>query len=178
VIDVPVMGATKTITVRPWTMAIQDECLPLVSGLIDQYTAWTEKPEVFSIGEMVTRFHKEVGTICQHTCRAELAEREIEWGALWGEDLFGLAQAIWTTSIIRPGGGGVLGKAMQLAGPLILQHLQRRNVAHSPTSPTSDDSSDHPSSTDASKTSETSSPPGSPSSPDVGVQDHRPSVMN
>jgi hypothetical protein len=176
-IDVPVMGGAKKITIRPWSMAQQDECLPLVAKLIDDYTSWQQSPEVFTLGELVLRFHAEVRVICEATARKEMAERGISWDDdLWGEDLFGLAQAIWETSISRPGGGGVLGKMVELVGPLLLQQLQRRAETPSATSPTSETSD--PTDPPSSQSSGTSSPMASPSSPADGDEALRPSELN
>ena len=118
-----IMGGTAQIHVRPWTMEIQDEVMPLVSDLIDRYSAWSDKPDTFSLGALVMHFHREIGAICERSIREELIAKNLEWRKLWGEDLYVIAQAVWNTSISRPDGGGHMGKAMALLGPTILQNL-------------------------------------------------------
>ena len=134
-IDVPIMGATKKLTVRPWSMAQQDELLPLVAGLLDQYTEWQSKPQVFTLGSLVLKFYAEVREICERSVREELVARDLKWDELHGEDLYGIAQAVWETSISRPGGGGVLGKGIALLGPMLGPVLQRAAAQSSGTSP-------------------------------------------
>lgn len=124
IIEVPICGGTKRLVVRPWSMEQQDEIFPLVSALIDEYVAWQGKPDAVSMGEIILRFQKEVAIICERTVAPQLAEQDLVWGKLWGEDLFGIAQAIWDTSIVRPGGGGMLGKAMTTLGPALARGLQ------------------------------------------------------
>lgn len=118
-----IMGGTAQIHVRPWTMETQDEVMPLVSELIDRYSAWSDKPETFSLGALVMHFQREIGAICERSIREELVAKNLEWRKLWGEDLYVIAQAVWNTSISRPDGGGHMGKAMALLGPTILQNL-------------------------------------------------------
>lgn len=123
--EVPILGGTKKITVRPWTMAQQDEIMPLVAALVDEYMALQEPTEAFSVGSLVVKFQTEIAVICQRTVHAELEVLDLDWGELLGEDLFGIAQAVWTTSILRPGGGGVLGKAIVALGPSLMNVLQK-----------------------------------------------------
>ena len=133
--EVPILGGTKKITVRPWTMAQQDEIMPLVAALVDEYMALQESTEEFSIGSLVVRFQSEISVICQRTVHADLEVLGLQWGELYGEDLFGIAQAVWSTSILRPGGGGVLGKAIVALGPSLTRLLQKsQNAEKSATS--------------------------------------------
>jgi hypothetical protein len=127
--EVPILGGTKKLTVRPWTMAQQDEIMPLVAALVDEYVALQESTEDFSIGSLVVRFQTEISVICQRTVHADLEVLGLQWGELLGEDLFGIAQAVWTTSILRPGGGGVLGKAIVALGPSLMRLLQKSQSA-------------------------------------------------
>ena len=129
--EVPILGCTKKLTVRPWTMAQQDEIMPLVAALMDEYMGLQESSEEFSIGSLVLRFHTEIAVICQRTVHADLQEMGLTWEQLYGEDLFGIAQAVWTTSILRPGGGGVLGKAIVALGPSLTRLMQKSQGARS-----------------------------------------------
>lgn len=164
IIDQPVMGGQKRLTVRPWSMEQHDEIFPLVADLLETYVAWQDKPETFTLGAVLLRFSAECQRICEATVREELVRQDLKWGDLWGEDLFGLAQAIWNTSIIRPGGGGLLGKGLGILGPMLLPALQKARERSSATSPSSE-SPLHPSDQpQRPSSSETSSPTGSPSS--------------
>lgn len=118
-----IMGGTARIQVRPWTMEVQDEVMPLVSDLIDRYTEWGDKPDAFSLGTLMMHFQREIAAICERSVRGELTAKNLQWSELWGEDLYGIAQAVWNTSISRPNGGGHLGKGMALLGPDLLQNL-------------------------------------------------------
>jgi hypothetical protein len=129
--EVPILGGTKKITVRPWTMAQQDEIMPLVAALVDEYMGLQESTEDFSIGSLVMRFQSEISVICQRTVHAELEVLGLTWDELLGEDLFGIAQAVWSTSVLRPGGGGVLGKAIVALGPSLTRLMQKSQGAKS-----------------------------------------------
>lgn len=129
--DVPILGGAKKLLVRPWTMDQQDEIMPLVADLIDEYMQWQSKPETFSLGKLVLRFHREVSVICQRSVHDELEQMGLRWGDLHGEDLFVIAQAVWSTSISRPGGGGVLGKVLEMFGPTLKGMLLKKPPAKS-----------------------------------------------
>jgi hypothetical protein len=129
--EVPILGGTKKLPVRPWTMAQQDEIMPLVAALVDEYMGLQESTEEFSIGSLVVRFQSEISVICQRTVHADLEVLGLQWAELYGEDLFGIAQAVWSTSILRPGGGGVLGKAIVALGPSLTRLLQKSQDAKS-----------------------------------------------
>ncbi len=121
IIDLSIMGGEKFLTIRPWSMKLHDELFPLVMAAIDRYTAWDKKPEVVTIGTVATYLKDEIRRICERTVRDQLRDQKIDWDAdLWGEDFYGIAQAIWNTSIIRPGGGGIVGKGMGTIAPLLL----------------------------------------------------------
>ena len=136
-LEVPILGGTKKVRVRPWTMDQQDEMFPLVVSLVEQYVAWQGTPDKLSVSVLVLQFKDEIQEICRHTVRADLEEIDLKWSGLDGEDLWGIAQAIWNTSISRPGGGGMLGKLMATMGPSLLGALQKQSGANGKTSPTS-----------------------------------------
>lgn len=125
IITVPIVYGGKNLVVRPWSMGLQDELMPIISQLLDDWTAWQkENPEAeFSLGTLVLTCHGRVREICQRTVRDELKDQNLDWDELAGDDLLGIAQAIWSTSILRPGGGGLLGKAIATMGPGLIQIL-------------------------------------------------------
>lgn len=131
IIDLPVMGGEKSLVIRPWSMALHDELFPLVTETLDRYIAWSDKPEAITLGVVLAYLKDEIRRICERTVRDQLHDQKIDWDAdLWGEDFYGIAQAIWNTSIIRPGGGGIAGKGMGAILPLLL-----RSVAQSSATP-------------------------------------------
>ncbi len=110
-IEVPVAGGAHRLRVSPWSMAQHDECFPLVVVLLEHWAESTKAaPGTVSLGEMITLYKTEVTRLCRITVAPELFRLGLDWDKdLWGEDLFGIADAIWQTSLVRPGGGGVLG---------------------------------------------------------------------
>ena len=154
IIPVPVCYGEKTLQVRPWSMGVQDELMSTITDLID---AWMEfqkdSGEDFSVGLMVLKCHAQVRAICERTIRDELKEIDLTWAELAGDDLLTITQAIWGTSIIRPGGGGLMGKALAMMGPALLQ-LVINAVTKSDTSRSHENPSDpsEPPSTEATST--------------------------
>lgn len=174
-IVVPVKGGEHKLTISPWSMAQHDECFPIVAELI-QYWADAQNPDAiaFSLGEMITTYKAEIIRLCKITIREQLEQQGLDWDTdLWGEDLFGIADAIWKTSLVRPGGGGVLGKAMGLMAPAIFAHIQNANR-----SDTSTPSESPPESSSPSPSTPTSSQPDSPSSVADGEPAPTASAMN
>jgi hypothetical protein len=159
-------------------MALQDELMPQVAALLDKYNVWREDNSAFTWGQLILHFQSEVGAIAKASLASELQRQDLDWGQdLWGEDLFNLAQAIWATSIDRPGGGGLLGKALELVGPMIVQALQKQLVEGQSATSQPSASSAPPSESDPSR-SETTSLRGSPSSGGAGAEDLKPSATN
>ncbi|MGB5810114.1 MAG: hypothetical protein WBG86_06260 [Polyangiales bacterium] len=150
-IDVPVQGGAAKLSVAPWTIAQHDECFPIVVRLIE---GWVESQgsgaPTLNLGVMLTTYKFEVEELCKLTLHEELNRRDLKWGDLWAEDLFSIAQAIWETSLLRPDGGGVLGKALGLIGPSVLKLLAERKLATSAPSPQSAEGSTPPQTASAS----------------------------
>ena len=110
-------------------MALHDELFPLVTATLDRYIAWNDKPEAITLGVVLEYLKDEIRRICERTVRDQLKDQEIDWDAdLWGEDFYGIAQAIWNTSITRPGGGGIAGKGMGAILPLLLRSVAQSSA--------------------------------------------------
>ncbi len=126
---VEVKGGSAKVAVRPWTMAQQDELFPLVAQLVDVYVKRISAGEEgVSLAELMVQCHREVSQIVRRTVAPGLEDARLEWDDLDGEDLYTLAQAVWETSIQRPGGGGQLGKLLTMAGPAIAQLIRQRQA--------------------------------------------------
>lgn len=173
-VEVPIRGGQHTLVISPWSMELHDLCFPIVTKLIE---FWIESQNQgstpMSLGKMITVYKVDVTRICQLTVKDQLDELGLTWAkSLYGEDLFGIADAIWRTSIVRPDGGGVMGKAMGLLGPLILAQVQKTKTLGSESDNASPPSQSTP------NTSPTSRPPGSPSLPGDGEAPRASSVVN
>lgn len=166
-LETPICNGDRLLTVRAWSMAKQDELMPHVAKLIEEWMAWQQRPKDFSLAALIVKFHAEVALVCQITVREELKKLDLEWGQLAGEDLFVIAQSVWLTSIARPDGGGLLGKPIALLGPLFQKSLAAA-VRQSATPPSPADQSASPPSP-GSATSDRSSQAASPSSPVDGA---------
>lgn len=176
-IDVPVGGGVHTLVIRPWNMALHDQCFPVVVELLEHWMNSQKEGEApTSLGAIVTTYKEEVTRLCRLTVDPQLQKLGLDWGEdLLGEDLYGIAQAVWDTSLYRPGGGGVLGKAMSLLAPLFMNQLQ--GVKRLDTS-TPNSKLPPPNQATSQPKTPTSSPPDSLSSQDGGEPPLSSSVMS
>lgn len=141
-IDVQVQGGRARLSVSPWTIAQHDECFPIVVKLIEGWVAsQSASTDGVTLSALLMEYKTEVSELCRLTVRDELMRRDLKWEELFAEDLFTIAQAVWETSLVRPGGGGVLGKAMALLGPSLLKAIAARSGTPSSTASSQDDQS-------------------------------------
>ena len=159
--QVPIMGGTHLVTVRPWTIAQRQELRPLVGAVIQRFAAVDGSPHLPPLDKLFLEAETEVLAVVQASVSLPAG---VSWDAVWWEDVPSLAQAIWETSIVRPGGGGLAGK---LSGVLARAFLgavarleQKRATAATPgqAAPAT-----------PSPAAETSRSPDSPSSPGDGA---------
>ncbi len=125
---VELRGGSLRVPVRPWTLAQRDELRPLLAGLLSRVQELTAqgKLETLSLHSLFLEAEAELFALVRAS--VVLPEGE-EWGALWYEDLPILAQAVWETSVVRAGGGGLLGK---LVGVLSEAFLAAARHAQAP----------------------------------------------
>lgn len=141
-IRVPVAGGKYILTIGPWSMEQHDRCFPVVAAVLEEWlSTQSDGATPLSLAQIILRFKDQAVQICRYTVQEELNTLGISWDKdLHGEDLFGICDAIWQTSLFRPGGGGVLGKALALLGPAIFSNLQKGAQAlQKKSTPTSSD---------------------------------------
>lgn len=93
-------------------MAQRAALKPRLQDIMTRVTALTDKPAMELLPTLFVEFEDELIDIARES--AQLPE-DIEWNDLDWEDGAALVQAVWETSILRPDGGGMLGKLMGLA---------------------------------------------------------------
>lgn len=103
---VEICGGDHRVLVRPWTLAQREELRPLLADLILRVSK-IEKGAELRLERLFLEAESELFAIVRAS--VQLPD-DMEWGALWWEDLPSLAQAVWQTSVVRGESGGLLGK--------------------------------------------------------------------
>lgn len=129
---VPVVGGRATVEVRPWTMAQRAELKPRIAALLAKVLELGgETPKKVDLAELFTLAETEVAEVV----RASITmPDELTWDELSWEDLPVLAQAVWETSIARPDGGGLGGKAYRALALALAPRARSTSPSRSATS--------------------------------------------
>lgn len=107
--EVPLRGGALFVTVLPFNMVVARQARP---ALVDILTAVADSKMNIDLVQIVDQHESSVMAICQS---AVTLPEGVTWETLDYEDFLNIVQAIWETSILRPDGGGLLGKIVNLA---------------------------------------------------------------
>jgi hypothetical protein len=99
------------VTLKPWTMAQRAQIRPALSQLLGHLSLL--EGGLAAIGqqgliELFLTAEEQVVDLCRATVANQINDEQ--WDELAWEDLPVIAQAIWELNVVRPDGGGLLGK--------------------------------------------------------------------
>ncbi len=120
---VDVCGGEFKVKVRPWVMSQRAELKPKLAKLLERVQAGSGD---LSLASVIVEAEEEIVEIAKAT--AEMPEG-LTWDELLWEDLPSIAQAIWETSVVTLGGGGIAGKALALLAGIQFSVAARAEVA-------------------------------------------------
>jgi hypothetical protein len=109
----------KSVTVKPWTLKKGRLQRERITKIVDQLQEAGKNP--LSLTDVFAVCEQQVYEIVRDTIDVtdEWMEDQLRY-----EDLFTLAQAVIQTCLLRPDGGGVLGKALAAMGKVPLESVQ------------------------------------------------------
>ncbi len=101
----------RSLTLKPWTMAQRVKIRPVLGALLGHLSLLDGGFAKLGNAGLVDLFlvaEEQIAAIC----RASLGDlvTEAEWDEMAWEELPVIAQALWSLNVVRPDGGGVLGK--------------------------------------------------------------------
>ena len=115
--EVAVLEDTRHVTVRKWKMRDRASLRPRIALLFEKLVGMQEKVGL-DVGLADVFMHAEEE--CAEIARASTSMPDgLEWDELNWEDLASIVQVVWLVNVVSPDGGGMMGKAGSLLGPLL-----------------------------------------------------------
>lgn len=109
---VPLLGGSRNLWIKPFSVGQVNQIKPTIIEIIEEF---------FSVGEDIsseqgTSMFKKWEPVLVDIIRdvVELPD-DLKWEDLDYEDILECAKTIWTVSLMRPDGGGILGKLLRLS---------------------------------------------------------------
>lgn len=115
-VDVSVLDGERQVKIRKWKMRDRANLRPRLATLFEKIVTAQGQTVDLSLAGLFMHAEDECAAIAEASIDlpSGLAFDDLYW-----EDLATIVQAIWTLNVVNPSGGGLVGKAGSLLGPML-----------------------------------------------------------